>query len=112
MIVVDTSFLLWSLKHKIDFLGWFIEEFGEKPVRTPSLERELRNKGAYSRIALEIIKEWPVVGEKKQSVDDEIVALAEKQSLKVATQDRGLKKRLKNKAMIISIHNKKIPGVD
>jgi len=108
-ILLDTSFLLTAAKYKVDI---FEKLKGHELVILDGVKRELetliktKKRGKLeARIVLELLKKNKVKIKKSKikDVDDSLVA--EKDA--IATQDRELKKRLKNRK-IITIRQKRL----
>jgi len=108
-ILLDTSFLLTAIKYKVDI---FDELKSNELIILDGVKKELetliktKKKGKLeAKIALELIKKNRVKIKKSKikSVDDSLVA----EKYAVATQDRELKKRLKNRK-VITIRQKRL----
>ena len=101
-ILLDTSFLITAAKNKIDY----VEEL--KGYQLYALDKvitelEKLKKGKLALIILKKKKIKILKTNSKKSVDD---LLVEKKPYAVATQDKELKKRLKNRK-IFTIRQKK-----
>jgi len=122
-ILLDTNFLLAVHQFKVDIFSEIYKEMRFKyklfvlDRSIEELKKIVENQKGKSKEAakialkLVIIKDVEVVKTiNDESVDDAIVKLAEKESFIVATQDKELKKRLKEKkvAIIILRQKKKI----
>lgn len=100
-IILDTSFILTCVRQKIDFFEK-IEHEGMKIFVPDQAIDELMGLGA--DIALKILEnnKFELVKEKGKDADTAIIAFAKKNpSAIVATLDAGLKKKIKNKKMVI-----------
>jgi len=118
-IILDANFLVYCAKQKIDYL----EVSGEKVILSSIIKeleklaekaRKARDKES-AKVALQILKEnikerkIKIVRTKEKAEEgaDEAIINAVKRGDVVATMDRGLKKRLKGKARILSIRKGK-----
>lgn len=108
-ILLDTSFLLTGIKYKVDI---FEQLKGHELVVLDGVKRELetlikeKKKGKLeAKIALELLKKNKVKIRKSKikSVDDALIA--EKDA--IATQDKELKRKLKNRK-VITIRQKRL----
>ena len=100
-VILDTSFILTAIKQKIDFFH-FLEREGIHPLIPEQTIKELKGLGA--ELALEILKknEFRVVKVPGRDADSAIIRFARKNpEAIVATLDAGLKKKIKNRKMII-----------
>ena len=111
MIYLDTDFLVNSIKHKVDFASQILDSFpnAKFAVFDKSFD-ELKKIGSIdskTAIALIRIKGFKIIKTKKdKTVDDLIVEIVKKHDM-VATQDKELKRRLKEKGIkIITIRQK------
>jgi rRNA-processing protein FCF1 len=115
-IILDTNFLVYAAKQKIDYTS----ELSGKLVVLSSVVGELKKLKENARkkedkdsagLALQILnkniksKKIKVI-KTKENADKAIRKLAKKEDI-VATLDRGLKKKLKGKARILSIRQRK-----
>jgi len=123
-ILLDTNFLVYAAKRKLDYLREISEMSieGTKIIVLSStvseLERlvkktkKLKDK-ASSELALKILKNYIKknkikIKETKKLPDLAMVEIAEKEEdVVVATADKSLKRELKGKARILSIRGKK-----
>lgn len=108
-IILDTDFLLSSLKFKIDLISEIdrICDFQYQIFIIDKTIDELKNK-KLGKLALEIIKRFNVIEIKKDKPVDELILEQKKENIIVATQDKEFKKRLKReKIPIITIRQKK-----
>lgn len=128
-ILIDTNFLMIPFKFNVDIFAEFNRLFYKPKLFVLDLTiKELEKikktqKGKhrdYAGMALQTLGKYPIniiktvkhlnrnlSLSKIQSVDDKIVYFAEKDDYWVATQDRGLKKKLKNKDLnIITLRQK------
>src|SRR3989338_6232336 len=105
-IILDTNFLLSSLKFKIDFISEIerICKFNYELCIFEGTLKELENK-KFGKLALEIInqKNIKVINSKNSYVDNDILDL--KGDFIIATNDKNLIKRLR--LSIIRIKQKK-----
>jgi rRNA-processing protein FCF1 len=122
-ILLDTNFLLTCLKQKIDFESIAEERFSENiewiiPLEiTEELVKIKENKGKTidknaADLALQLISKLKADKIKlgNQKVDDGIVNYLNKNNeIVLATLDKDLKKRVKNR--ILTIKNKKSLGI-
>ncbi len=112
MIILDTDFLINSIKFKIDVISQIKENHPKKEIAIidKTLD-ELKNLNSLnSKTAINLIKnkKIKIIKTKKDKiVDDLILEYVKKEDL-IATQDKKLKKRLKEKNIeIITIRQKK-----
>lgn len=110
-IILDTDFLLNSLKYKIDILSEFSRILDEK-FKVNILDKtldELKGK-KLERLAKNFIESKNIniiKTDKLKNVDNLILDLADK-NIAIATQDKGLKRKLKEKNIqTITIRQKK-----
>ncbi|MBU2503937.1 MAG: hypothetical protein KJ879_02700 [Nanoarchaeota archaeon] len=99
--ILDTSFILTCAKQKIDFFNYLFEE-GIKPVVPKQTISELKSLNA--ELALKILegKEFQIVRLPGKDADNAIIAFVKKNpEAIVATLDRGLQKKIKNRKLVI-----------
>ena len=102
-VVVDTNFLMAISQFKIDILA---ELKPNKIIIIDKTIKELKNlkekekTKMHATIALKLIKGLPILKTKDGKTDD-ILAELSKEGYIIATQDRGLKRRLKNTYIVI-----------
>lgn len=105
-IILDTNIILYALRFKIDIFSE-LERICDFPYKICILDKtleELRDK-----TALELLKQKNVniiKTSSSENVDDLIVKLADEDTI-VVTQDKELKKRLKQKKIRVLIIRKK-----
>ncbi len=118
-VILDTNFLLIPGRFKVDIFSeianvcdfefeLFVFDGTITELEKIVNEAKLRFKDA-AKIGLELIKQKKVnvIKGSDDSVDNDIVAMAEKEQITVATQDKELKRRLKEKkAQIIDLKQK------
>ncbi len=100
-IILDTSFILTAIKQKVDFFD-DDELKGMQIVIPEQTIRELKGLGA--NLALKILEknEFTLVSIPGKDADSAIINFAkENPAAIVATLDRGLQKKIKNKKLII-----------
>ncbi len=109
-ILLDTSFLLTAIRYKVDI---FNKLKGHNLIVLDGIKKELENlikrkkRGKLeAKIVLELLKrkKIKIKKAKKKIVDDAIVA---EKNMAVATQDKELKSRLKERK-IITIRQKRL----
>ena len=120
-VLLDTNFLVYCAKQKIDYLGKIRDLIsgGELIVFSSIIDelKKLSDKAGKAsdkqaaELALKILKKYIKkkeikVLETKKSADKAILEAA-KSEVVVATADRILKKKLKKKARILSIRQKR-----
>lgn len=117
-IILDTNFLMIPYQFNVDIfeeINRIMEEEYELIILDKiieELEKITKSKGkdaAAAKIALGLIevKNVKIINTNEKKVDNAIVALADKDSI-VATNDKVLKEKLKNKNIrIIYLRNKK-----
>lgn len=99
--VIDTSFIIAALEKKIDFFE-DISGMGFQILIPEQVVKELDSLGA--GLALRILekKQFELIHFPGKDADSAIISFAKKNpEAVVATLDLGLKKRVKNKKMII-----------
>jgi rRNA-processing protein FCF1 len=118
-IILDTNFLLIPFTEKVDIfdeIDRIVEESYELFIIDTSLqelkkiheEQKGKSKEA-AKLALELVKKHPIefLSGISDHVDDDIVALCKKDDYYVATQDKELKKKVKDlKRSIIILRQK------
>jgi len=117
-IIIDTNFLLIPAQFKVDIFSE-IERICIFKYKIYVLDKTIdelnkiikEQKGKHKRsasLALQLLKakKIPQIKTPEGLVDDLIVKIAKKSDY-IATQDLGLKRRLKNKANIIAMRQKK-----
>ena len=100
-IILDTSFILASVRHRIDFFER-LEHEGFQIVIPDQAIDELMGLGA--QLALNILEKhkFQIVKLPGKDADSAIIAFAKKnKEAIVATLDQGLQKKIKNRKMII-----------
>ena len=100
-VILDTSFILAAIKHKIDFFH-ILEKEATQAIIPEQTIRELKGLGA--ELALEIIQrnEFKLVKIPGKDADSAIIKFArENPEAIVATLDAGLKKKIRNPKMVI-----------
>ncbi len=100
-VILDTSFILTSIRQKIDFFLWFQHE-GFQIVIPDQVIDELMGLGA--QLALNILEKnkFTLIKMPGKDADSAIINFARKNPKAiVATLDRELQKKIKNKKMII-----------
>ena len=109
-IILDTNFIVDCAKYRIDFFSE-IDRICLFPYKTIILEKsieelkKINNKD--SKLALQLIKNIPLLKHDGKDVDSIILEIANKDTI-VATQDKALKRKLKEKNIpLITIRQKK-----
>ena len=100
-VVLDTSFILTCVKQKIDFFYWLNMD-GIKAIIPEQVLRELGGLGA--ELALKIINtnNFELLKIAGRDADAAIIKFAnENPGIIVATLDVGLKKKIRNRKLII-----------
>ena len=113
-IILDTDFLLTSLKFKVDLISEIerILDFKYKIFVIDKTLDELKNK-KLEKLALELIKRFNIIETKKDKIVDDLILELKDDNIIVATQDKELKKKLKReKIPIITIRQKKYLIID
>ncbi|MBI2667687.1 hypothetical protein HYX17_02855 [Candidatus Woesearchaeota archaeon] len=108
-IILDTDFLLTSLKFKVDVISEIdrICDFKYNIFIIDKTLDELKDK-KLGKLALEIIKRFETIKTKKDKIADELILELNDKNIIVATQDKEFKKKLKReKIPIITIRQKK-----
>ncbi|MBU1252415.1 MAG: hypothetical protein KJ905_03855 [Nanoarchaeota archaeon] len=99
--ILDTSFILICVKQKIDFFNYLFEE-GIKPIIPLQTISELKCLDA--ELALKILEgnKFQTVRLPGKDADNAIIKFAKKNpEAIVATLDVGLKKKIKNRKLVI-----------
>jgi len=100
-VILDTSFILSCVKQKIDFFEK-IEEEGLKLVIPIQTVNELEGLGARTSLKILEKNKFQIVNVSGKDADTAIVKLAKENPLAIiATLDKGLAKKIKNRKMII-----------
>lgn len=100
-VILDTSFIMSSVKHKLDFFDK-IEKEGFKIIIPNQVIKELEGLG--ESLALKILERnnFKSIKLEGKDADTAIVNFTKKNpKTTVATLDKGLQKRIKGKKMII-----------
>lgn len=100
-VILDTSFILTAVRQKIDFFRE-IEERGMHIIIPGDVVRELKGLGA--KLAIKILEQnkFEIIEEQGKDADNIILKFAEDNPRAiVATLDAGMKKKLKNRKLII-----------
>ena len=116
-ILLDTNFLLDTLRYKLDFsIFEALEESVELFISSETL-REIKSmanrktkEGRLAIVALELVESQKIriVQSLKKEVDEDLLELAKKEGFIVATNDKDLKEKLKKENVrIICLRNKK-----
>lgn len=118
-IILDTNFLLIPAQFKVDIFSEIdrimlesyqlcvLDKTIDELNKIISGKQKLKNKNA-AKLALQLLKakRVKVLKTKKDKNADELILDRAKKGVLVATQDRVLKNRLKNKVSIISLRKK------
>jgi len=116
-ILLDTNFLITSVKQKIDFNSLANQLFNEKiewivPIEVlAELEKISMQKGEKTedkesaKLALQLVADFDNIPLGTNTVDNGIVRYAKNNQVVIATLDKNLKKRFDNK--ILTIRGKK-----
>lgn len=100
-IILDTSFIISAVKQKIDFFNQIGNE-GLQILIPDQTIRELNGLGAKTCLKILERNNFDTIVVKGKDADEAIVNFAkENPDTIVATLDAGLKKRIKNRKMII-----------
>ncbi len=100
-VILDTSFILTAVKQKIDFFKE-LELEGMHIIIPGDVIRELKGLGA--KLALKIVEanKFELLEEKGKDADPIIINFAKKNPrVIVATLDAGMKKKIKNRKLVI-----------
>ncbi|MEM0333232.1 MAG: hypothetical protein QXX30_02075 [Candidatus Aenigmatarchaeota archaeon] len=115
-IILDTNFLLYILKFKVDLNSIIADEnleiyVSESVISELKSLKNLRTKeGRLAFIALKLLEEgnFKIVKSVSSKVDEDLLILAKKYGFIVATNDKDLRKKLKmNNIKTICLRNKK-----
>ncbi|MFH7880605.1 MAG: hypothetical protein QXI09_01185 [Candidatus Aenigmatarchaeota archaeon] len=115
-IILDTNFLLYILKFKVDLNSIIADEnleiyVSESVINELKSLKNLRTKeGRLAFIALKLLEEgnFKIVKSVSSKVDEDLLILAKKYGFIVATNDKDLRKKLKmNNIKTICLRNKK-----
>jgi uncharacterized protein len=115
MIYLDTDFLVNSIKYKIDVTAQIKEEFPTEDLvifdKTFDELENIGNTNAKTVLALIKVKGFKVIKTKKDKIVDDLILDRVKKKDRVATQDKELKKLLKEKGIkVLTIRQKKYVG--
>jgi len=106
-IILDTDFIIMSLKYKVDILSQLksLLNIKYKVYIIDKTIKELKNK-PQEKLAKLFIKKINIIKTKQDKTVDNLIL--EQKNIMVATQDRDLKEKLKKaKIPIITIRQKK-----
>jgi len=101
MILLDTNVVMEYKKLKLFFRK---EKFA---ITKPCLE-EIKKLAKKDRVLLSLISNTEIINTEAKNADSSIIEAAEKYGLKVATFDRNLVKKLKEKKISVLASNKEI----
>ena len=112
MIILDTDFLVNSIKYKVDVVSQIKVDYPkeEMAIIDNTLEELKRLNSADSNAAAHLVKlkGLKIIKTKKDKIVDELILEKVKKDDIVCTQDKDLKKRLKEKDIkVITIRQKK-----
>lgn len=112
MIILDTDFLVNSIKYKVDVVSQIKENFPDDKIgiidKTLDELKKVNNPDAKAAIHLVKLKEMEIIKTKKDKIVDDLILEKVKENDIVGTQDRNLKRRLKeNNIKSITIRQKK-----
>ena len=103
MILLDTNVILEYKKLKLFFRG------GEIATTKPCL-KEVRELAKKDKILLSLVKDIKVIDTESKKADDSLIEAAKTYNLKVATFDKILAEKLKEKNIQILSSDKEILG--
>jgi len=115
-VLVDTNFLLYLFKAKIDLESMYLEDkveifVPESVIKELESLKSLKTKeGRLACVALRVIKSSNIniVKSVKNNVDEDLIVLAKTFGFVVASNDKNLRKKLKmNNIKTICIRNRK-----
>jgi len=104
--LIDTSFILSCVKQKIDFFS-YLEREGFRILIPEAVIVELKKlskSSSYARTALRLLEKnkYEEVIMKEKTADKTIVQIAKEiPSIVVASLDNGIKRKIKNKKLVI-----------
>ncbi len=118
-IVLDTNFLVYCAEKRIDYLNWIDERLGgekeilvfDKVLEELKKLSEKAEKGrdkTAAKLALKILSHHKIkiIQTKSESADKAILELVEREEeVIVATLDRELIKKVKNRGKVLVIHS-------
>jgi len=112
MIILDTDFLITSIKYRVDVISQIKDNYPtEKIVIIDKTLDELKNvNNINSKAAVHLIKlkDINLIKTKKDKIVDDLIIETVKEGDMVATQDKELKRRLKNKDIkVLTIRQKR-----
>lgn len=97
MIILDTNAVIYSIKQKIE-----IEKFISEDIAVPSSVIEeltkLKDRNIHAKVALEKARQYRIIRVEDKG-DDGVIEAAIKYNAKVLTNDRQLRKLLKDRAI-------------
>src|SRR3989344_2635486 len=102
-VIPDTNFLMAISQFKIDILTELKPNeiiIIDKTVKELNNLKEKDKTRVHASIALKLIKDFPILKTREGKTDDILVDLS-KEGYIIATQDQGLKRRLKNTYIVI-----------
>jgi rRNA-processing protein FCF1 len=112
MIILDTDFLVNSIKYKVDVISQIMDEYpGEKIGiidKTIDELRSVNNPNARAATHLVKLKKLDIIKTDKVDIVDKLILNYVSEGDMVATQDQRLKRQLKKKDIkVLTIRQKK-----
>jgi len=112
MIILDTDFLVNSIRYRVDVISQIRVDYPKEKIAVMdnTLEELKKLNSPDSNAAAHLIKlkGLKIIKTKKDKIVDELILEKVKKDDIVCTQDKGLKKRLKEKDIkVITIRQKK-----
>ncbi len=122
-IILDTNFLVYCAKYRIDYIYEIEEVIHEKSElivlssvldeleRLKEQVKKRSDRDAFA-LTLSILEHYikkgkiKIIHVKKENADESIIEMAKNNKVTVATADKELKRKLKGKARILVVRNK------
>lgn len=100
-LILDTSFILTAVKQNIDFFNWIGHE-GFNTLIPEQVIKELKSLGAHLALKILMKNKFTLLQIPGKDADSAIIKFAkDNPEAIVATLDLGLKKKIKNRKLII-----------
>ncbi len=112
MIILDTDFLVNSIKYKVDVISQIKENYPKEKIgvidKTIDELKNVNNMNARAAIHLIKLKNLKIIKTKKDKIVDDLILEKVKDKDIVCTQDQRFKRKLKEKEIkVLTIRQKK-----
>ena len=103
MIILDTDFLVNSIKYKVDIITQIKENYPKQTIaiidKTIDELKKVNNINAKTALKLIKIKKVNIIKTSKNSTVDNLILKIAKKTDIIATQDQNLKKKLRDEGI-------------